>query len=81
MLDAAAWARNVLYVLAGHCNSAVTVSTGRSARSKGSVISPTQYNTYRDLKDAVQASVWNSQRRAGAAFAELHKSNPAHAQR
>ena len=53
VLDAAAWARNLLYVIAGHCCAAVFVSAPRTTSAKIDLPPPTAYREYRDFKDAV----------------------------
>ena len=71
----------MLYVVAGHCCAAVSVSAGCRSQGRATFAGSTHYSSYHHFKEAVRVSVWNSQRRVGEVFSELHRVNPSRAQR
>ena len=73
ILDAAAWSRDVLIVLAGHCAGAVQVRGAHSRR--GRTLSPTDFATEEEFKAAVKEAVASEQFRAVHTYARLRSTD------
>jgi hypothetical protein len=71
VLDAAAWARNVLYVVVGHTMGLVHVQVPKRRRveaKSAKVLNPDSYHDFQSFKRVVAEEVWRGQRRQVDAF-------------
>ena len=83
LLDAAAWSRNVLYVLAGHFASRLRciVHARKNGDPCASVLQPGAYATHKEFKAAVGREVWLAQQRAVDKYMDLRQSKSSVAER
>ena len=77
VIDAAAWTRDFLYVLAGHCVIAVIVSKPSLQTSPSSqVLRPDRFESYEGFKHAVCQLSWHEQQKATFRFLRLREADP-----
>lgn len=77
IIDGAAWARNFLYVLAGHCAAAIVVMKPKPTLSKSWLLArPTDFDSYPEFKHAVNQRSWAEQQQATRKFLVLRETNP-----
>ncbi|CAE8590209.1 unnamed protein product, partial [Polarella glacialis] len=84
VLDSAAWARDVIYVVAGHTMQAVRVIAQN--HKKASVpatasLHPDNFASFEDFKQAAREAANQQQRQAAETYAELRASQPAQAEK
>ena len=76
LLDMAAWARDVVYVVAGHCSSAVTCRPTISRRSDTKIhMDLASHAEYDDFKVAAQHAAWQQQCRTVEHYRQLRLRN------
>ena len=76
LLDMAAWARDVLYVVVGHCCSAVSCKPAAAKTRQSGVMGPSStYRAYSDFKIAAEKAVWKQQCRTVDHYRQLWRRN------
>ena len=77
IIDAAAWIRDFLYVLAGHCAAAVIVVRPKHQVSLSQLpVRPDLFESYDDFKHAVSQRSWYEQQKTTHLFLKLRESDP-----
>ena len=77
VIDAAAWTRDFLYVLAGHCAVAVIVLKPSSqALPSPQCLRPDHFDSYDGFKHAVCQNSWLEQQKATYRFLRLREADP-----
>ena len=83
LLDAAAWSRNVLFVLAGHFAGNLRCALARQSGQEPPprIVNPDGYASHKEFRAAVGRQVWLAQQRAVHKYIELRQEKSPQAER